>query len=57
MAVNVTGVPAIANWTAAVTRSPVVITYTARDAAGNNATATRRVSVVDPCTQVRHAEQ
>ena len=48
LSVTVSGVPE-ANFTATVTLKPIVVTYTAVDAANQSITAVRMLSVFDPC--------
>ncbi|KAJ9507832.1 hypothetical protein QJQ45_019262 [Haematococcus lacustris] len=52
VAVRVAGFPDAANWTSTATRpgQPIQLTYTARDRAGNTASVTRSIKVVDACT-------
>ncbi|KAJ9522297.1 hypothetical protein QJQ45_008126 [Haematococcus lacustris] len=53
VAVTVAGWPPSANWSSTATGRglAVKVTYTARDRAGNTATATRCIKVVDACTE------
>ena len=47
--VTVLGYPT-GNFTANVTLRPIVVVYSATDAANHTATATRQLTVIDPCT-------
>ena len=50
LAVMVVGLPGSAsNFTATVTTSPIIVTYTASDAANRSVTAVRSLTVYDPC--------
>jgi hypothetical protein len=56
--VTVSGLPTGANWTAVVTpaSTPIIVTYSASDRAGNVANITRTLFVIDPCTISNAAE-
>jgi hypothetical protein len=56
VSVTVQGWPT-GNWTAAVTSTSIIVTYTASDRASNRANTTRTLSVYDPCTAANAAER